>query len=242
MFKNESQIMKEWIDHYLFHGVDHFYLIDDNSSDDFLSILQPYIDNGIITLFQHTQPWDYYLGRQKDMYNHFLLPHLHQTQWLAVLDLDEYLWSPMSTDLKEPLRHCERLGQIQVKNNLFGSNGHIQQPVSVVQSFTKRSKCINEGGIKYIINTNFKFKELTIHHAYFLDPKDAESFFIIIGAPYFCLNHYSCQSREYWDTNKCVRGDGDHWRIRTPSDFDLVDLNDVEDLELYEQNRPLFSA
>jgi hypothetical protein len=240
MFKNESQIMREWIEHYLFHGVDHFYLIDDNSSDDFLSILEPYLFRGLVTLFQHTQPWDYYLGRQKDMYNHFILPKLHETQWLVMIDLDEYLWSPMSIDLKEPLRQCMHIGQIQVKNNLFGSNGHIQQPKSVVQSFTKRSKTMNEGGIKYIVNTNFQFKELTIHHAFFQDPAYEKTHFLIIGAPYFCLNHYSSQSREYWEKNKCVRGDGDHWRVRTPADFNLVDLNDVEDLDLYEQNQSLF--
>ena len=40
VFKNEAHIMKEWIDHYLFHGVDHIYLINDNSNDKFLDILQ----------------------------------------------------------------------------------------------------------------------------------------------------------------------------------------------------------
>ena len=39
---------------------------------------------------------------------------------------------------------------------------------------------------------------------------------------------------------KCTRGDGDHWRKRTPEDFDLIDLNEIEDNELYEQNKPLF--
>ena len=33
LFKNESLILKEWLDHHIFHGVDHFYLINDNSND-----------------------------------------------------------------------------------------------------------------------------------------------------------------------------------------------------------------
>ena len=33
IFKNEEHIIKEWIEHYLYHGVEHFYLIDDNSDD-----------------------------------------------------------------------------------------------------------------------------------------------------------------------------------------------------------------
>ena len=36
IFKNESQGIKEWIEHYLNHGVEHFYLINDNSNDNYL--------------------------------------------------------------------------------------------------------------------------------------------------------------------------------------------------------------
>jgi hypothetical protein len=237
VFKNESAILREWLEHYILHDVDHFYLIDDHSTDDVLSVLQPYIDCGKVTLFKHTSPWKYYLGRQKDMYNHFILPKLQETKWLLMVDLDEYMWSPISTSLKIPLRQCEHLGQIQVKHTLFGSNGHVEQPKSVVESFIKRSAKKADGNIKYFINTAFAFKELTIHHAFFQNKSDEERYFLILDEPYFRLNHYSSQSRKYWDENKCVRGDGDHWRTRTPEDFLLVDCNEVEDLELYLQNR-----
>jgi len=239
VFKNESIILREWIEHYLFHGVEHFFLIDDSSTDDFLTILQPYIDKNIVTLFQHKQPWDYYLGRQKDMYNHFIYPHIHETKWLAMLDIDEYLWSPMNMDIRESLKHCEHLGQIQVQSIYFGSNGFENQPISIVQSFTKRSTK-TDGGIKYLINTAFAFKELTIHHAYFMDTNNEKDYFKIIGEPYFRINHYSCQSREFWNNIKCTRGDGDNWRKRVPEDFDLIDLNEIEDNGLYEQNKTLF--
>ena len=33
IFKNESWILKEWIEHYLNQGVDHFFLIDNGSTD-----------------------------------------------------------------------------------------------------------------------------------------------------------------------------------------------------------------
>ena len=45
IFKNESWILKEWIEHYLNQGVDHFFLIDNGSTDNYHTILQPYIDN-----------------------------------------------------------------------------------------------------------------------------------------------------------------------------------------------------
>ena len=52
MFKNESWSLKEWIEHYKLHGADHVYLVDDFSDDDYLPILQPYIDSGYVTLFK----------------------------------------------------------------------------------------------------------------------------------------------------------------------------------------------
>ena len=44
IFKNESHILKEWVEHYLFHGVDHMFLINDKSTDNYLEILEPYIN------------------------------------------------------------------------------------------------------------------------------------------------------------------------------------------------------
>ena len=48
MFKNESSILESWIEHYIKEGVQHFYLIDNGSTDDYQKILNPYMD--IITL------------------------------------------------------------------------------------------------------------------------------------------------------------------------------------------------
>lgn len=35
MFKNEAHIIKEWLNHYISEGVTFFYLINDNSNDNF---------------------------------------------------------------------------------------------------------------------------------------------------------------------------------------------------------------
>ena len=34
MFKNESTIIKEWFEHYISEGIDHFYLIDNDKQLD----------------------------------------------------------------------------------------------------------------------------------------------------------------------------------------------------------------
>jgi hypothetical protein len=241
VFRNESNSIVEWIKHYLHHGVEHFYLINDNSDDDTVLKIQEYIDKGVITLYHAKE--EYYLGRQRNVYNRFLLPHMQQkdTQWLLVVDLDEYVWSPRAIDLRDVLRtDCKYLGQIQMQQYVYGSNGHIKQPESIVKYFTKRAHhtiyCL-----KYFINSDFEFTSINIHHADFAveaNKKD-ESVFIIINTDYFLFNHYSCQSVEFWDNVKCTRGDGDAYLTRTIDNFNALNCNDVEDLGLWEQNKDI---
>jgi len=226
LFKNESHIIKEWIEHYLARGVEHFYLIDDNSTDGFMSEIAPYMNR--ITLF--TANWTYYLGRQKDMYNRFILPHIKETQWLLMVDMDEFMWAA-TKDLTQVLEGCRGLSQIQVQCTFFGSNGHITQPPSVVKYFTKRQGILNDGSRKYFINTDYEFTALYIHHA---ECTNKEKGHFLLLDHLFRMNHYSCQSLEFWKNNKCKRGDSDDYRVRTEADFAALDLNEVEDLGLIE--------
>jgi len=241
MFKNESHSIKEWIRHYLHHGVEHFYLINDNSSDNFMEYIQEYIDQKIITLFNVNEP--YYLGRQRNLYNRHILPFIKETKWLLMVDMDEYVWSKMDVKLPNVLKICENLGQIQIKQHIFGSNGHISQPKFLVKSFTKRIRDNStDGKLKYLVNTSYDFSSLNIHHANFSDENlmtDASKF-MLINPEYFIMNHYCCQSVEFWNDIKCTRGDGDHYLTRTPEDFHQYDINEEEDFELYKQNLSLY--
>ena len=52
MFKDEGQVLPEWLEHHVAHGVEHFYLVDDVSTDTSKEILAPYIAKGLVTLFE----------------------------------------------------------------------------------------------------------------------------------------------------------------------------------------------
>jgi len=240
IFKNEQHAIKEWIEHYLLHGVQHFYLIDDQSTDNSIALLKEYCTKGIVTLYKAT--WKRYLGRQRDMYNHYILPHVtnKETQWLYIVDLDEFLWSPRSillTDVLAPLKH---LAQIQFYQHVFGSNGHIKQPESIVKGFTKRWDELIQT-LKYMVNSDFEFTSLNVHHATHKSEDDRLNRFIRLNQSYFVLNHYMIQSREFWEKTKCTRGDGDEYRVRKMEEFDGFDRNEVEDLRLLHQNYPEIS-
>jgi len=241
IFKNEEHCILEWIEHYLHHGVEHFYLIDDSSNDNSVENCRPYIEKGMITLFNHENQWDYYLGRQRDMYNHYILPHIKNTQWLIMVDLDEFLWSPIQINICELLMNqCMHLGQIQVRCIHFASSGFIEQPKNIVGNFLMTSKCHDFRFLKYIINCNFEFSNLNVHSASFSNKDyENEKYFIIVNDDYLVFNHYSIQSLDFWIKIKCTRGDSDNYKIRTIDDFYLYDKNDVEDKRLYEQNKEI---
>lgn len=241
VFKNEAHCMKEWIEHYLFHGVDHFYLINDNSTDSSVEILQPYIKRGVVDLFEGGLP--IYSGRQRDMYTIHILPRISETKWLLMVDLDEFMWSPMNVNMKDTLKLCSRIKQIQVGETRFGSNGHDDQPKSLVAGFTKReSKPPTDRPFKYFIQCDVQYESIGVHIAKFTDHSFyAQETFILVNPECFTLNHYNCQSRTFWTTVKMTRGDADNWKVRTMELFDELDLNEVEDTRLLEQNASLLT-
>ena len=242
LFKNESHCMKEWLEHYIFHGVDHFYLLDDESDDDYEKILKKYIDNNVVTLMKFS--WNRYLGRQRDIYNHYMLPLLKETKWLLMCDLDEFVWSTKSVDLKTVLNECSQLAEIQFVQTLFGSNGYFNQPKSLVQSFTKRRieqfGSNRTCGYKYFIHSKYQFKELNVHFAIPEKEEHEKNRWLILDDTYFILNHYCSQSKEYF-IQKCNRSDVNEFKKLSISDFGEFDINEIEDIRLYEQNKEIIN-
>jgi glycosyltransferase involved in cell wall biosynthesis len=136
VFKNESHILSEWIQHYLQRGVDHIYLINDHSTDDYLPIIERYHDR--ITL-QHNDIISKNIGRQIQIYQTYIRPILSTSKWAMILDLDEFLYSPTNESFKEILEMHSSRAQIKIDWLHFGSNGHEIQPISAVSGFIKRA-------------------------------------------------------------------------------------------------------
>ena len=50
IFKEEGRYLKEWLDYHLLAGVEHFYLYNNDSSDDYAEVLAPYVEKNLVTL------------------------------------------------------------------------------------------------------------------------------------------------------------------------------------------------
>jgi len=137
---NLAQGMKEWLEHHSGHGVDHFYLINDDSTDDVGKILLPYITSGKVTMFPTSSRTAVY--RQTGIYKRVFteIYAKNESKWITIIDLDEYMYSPTHVRISDILRQHDDLSLIGVNWMWFGSSGYIKQPASIVQSFTKRAK------------------------------------------------------------------------------------------------------
>lgn len=252
IFKNETWGMKEWLDHYFFHGIDHIYLVNDFSEDDYLNILQPYINDGVVTLFQNDIS-KMYVGRQVDINNKFFKPILKESQWVANVDLDEYLYSPKEIDLKNIFSKYENYACVVANWVWFNSNGHLKQPPSIVKYFTKRceyydgvylnpptrsTEWVKFDAPKVIVNSSFDIFSFEIHHANVSGEIINLSYPNNYNDPELLINHYQIQSKEYWSEIKMKRTDMNHINpIRDMNEHNTLDIGDIDDLRLWEQNK-----
>jgi len=106
LIKNEENFLKEWLDHYINEGVEHFYLIDNGSADNTLNIIKQY-DN--ITLFKDTRKYPQY---QQTMYKDNLLPVIKESKWSMIVDADELMKGQNNYTIKSYLE--------TIPSNIFG--------------------------------------------------------------------------------------------------------------------------
>ena len=241
IFKNEAHILQEWIEHYLFHGADHLYLVNDFSTDNYQEIVNKYPQ---VTLF-HNDIVTKEVGRQLLIANKFFLPLRGMSEWMAILDLDEFLYSPYEVSLPTVLEKYQAFSQIKVEWLHFGSNDHVFQPHVVTEGFTRRAY-IDRTKPYYSCKTIVKSRDLiqlNVHEHHVLGTTHAVTY--QEDAPSeLIVNHYSIQSEQFFMTVKATRGDINNWfdhekLTRDKAFFKGYDINDVEDRRLAEQNRPL---
>lgn len=104
IFKNEGPYLREWIEYYRLLGVKHFYLYNNLSTDNTQQVLEPYVNEGIVELFE--VPFDSTLSQdfakthnfvQVCCYNHAIRLSKEKSKWLAIIDADEFI-CPVSDD------------------------------------------------------------------------------------------------------------------------------------------------
>ena len=221
IMKNETTVLREWLDHYRWQGVDKVFLIDNGSSDNPLSILQNEIHSGFVEFFSRTAP-----HRQDSHYQDvFKCAKIRlKVEWLIMADLDEYWFSPLG-DLKKAIAAIESNFDLVYANwVLFGSSGHVKQPPSVREGFVHRWQELGgHPSTKWVCRTCRirSRKNISMHKVGGIDSRR-----VISDNVAFHLNHYPIMSREYFQNVKMTRGSADNKifdSLRTIDYFEAYD-------------------
>lgn len=258
IFKNESHIMNEYIKHYMNQGVDHFFLIDNGSDDNYLDVLKNF--NNITLEINSNRPF------QVDHYNNYFLNKCKNYDWVIVCDLDEFIYARINfKTIKEYLNSLENsISQVFIPWKIFGSSGFNtdkKQPDSVIDNFTKRINYDKDSNFQGVIIENGKYsftkcivrtkylKRFNIHSHETTNKNyigadnnrsihNNESFYkineTILSNSFLHLNHYAIQSYEWFMRIKATRGDASSDYCRTETyyrEFDAA-ASDIDDFEL----------
>jgi hypothetical protein len=140
IMKNEGSYLREWLEFHRLVGVEHFYLYDNGSDDDTAAVVAPYVAAGVVTLTQ----WPRFLrdsNPQYLAYAHCVRLAAARARWLAVVDVDEFLFPPAGDDVRDVLRGLEAAGTgaVAVFRREFATCGHRERPPGpVIASYTRR--------------------------------------------------------------------------------------------------------
>jgi hypothetical protein len=255
IFLNESQGMHEWLDHYMWQGIDKILLLDNGSTDNW----KPIVDQ-----FDRVTVKDAPLRHNQVQYYEESLSWLRENKIdIAIFaDLDEYIFSLDGRSLQQVLLEFffdpvfADVSELFIPWSQFGSSDFIHQPKSVRESFVWRK--YEDVGLQYNNGKTF-FRVRDVSDAAIHVPRIRNGVLVYAGdrfegevfsemldpnwvdtttsGPPLRLNHYMLQSREFFESVKMKRGAADvpeHYDLRTWEYFQENDYHDTKDITLKE--------
>jgi hypothetical protein len=155
MFKNEAKYLKEWIEYHKLIGATKFYLYNNDSTDNYIEILSPYIEVGLVSLIDWSSDdlshamfgFDdsTFVPFQYGAYNDCLRKKARwEAKWLAIIDIDEFLVPTLGK--KSFLSYLEKLekqsyGCILLRWRCFGTSflPSLADGKLLIEELTRRS-------------------------------------------------------------------------------------------------------
>src|SRR5439155_16114898 len=111
--------------------------------DDPLDVLAPYLEEGVVV--RHEWPGsateNYFAlnALQQGAFEHCVSTHGAEARWIAIIDTDEFLFSPSGRSIGDMLVEFERWPAVVANYALFGTSGHVTPPAGlVVENYTDR--------------------------------------------------------------------------------------------------------
>jgi glycosyltransferase involved in cell wall biosynthesis len=216
IMKNEGTILREFVAHYRNQGVQHFYFINNDSTDDTVDILKDLEAEGVVTAFHDASKHSHVR-----LLNTYFPIAIEECEWIVNVDLDEFMYTRTDGGLAHFLHtHVPHdVMCVYAPWKMFGSSGHITQPASVINGFTRRTPCQNTL-IKSITRSSAML-EFDIHTHQMRSNKAMNGLGMVHDltscfqpnteemntGSVLQLNHYPIQSFDWFKRVKMTRGD-----------------------------------
>lgn len=219
IFRNEARFLKEWIEFHRMMGVEHFYLYNNLSEDNYRKVLDPYIAKGIVEL------WDWpYQGSQVEEWNKIqcnaytdmVEKKRHETFWLAIIDTDEFIL-PANNNLAKFLRDYEEYAGIGINWQLYGTSGVKKIEKTLLGSLTKKApqdfptncyvkSIVQPKKVKKFSQPHYaKYKKPFFHVTEKQEPFASVSITPTVSIEKIRINHYTYRDEEFYWEEKCRR-------------------------------------
>jgi hypothetical protein len=231
LFHNGAFFLKEWLEFHVLMGVQHFYLGNHRSTDDSKKILEPYIKRGLVDLETITTEYNITKHFEEKIhlpfYQRIIEKCRHTVQWLALIDIDEFITptqpfekiGPLLTRIHNNLnlnqkRPHKDVGGIAVNWQMFGtSNTIIPRGHLITETLVRRSPVnwLGNFTVKVIVRPVYVDRVVSPHsvtfkscyHTYMTNGDRVEgSFSPTLDISTVYLRHYSNGDLQYYDTVK----------------------------------------
>jgi hypothetical protein len=255
--RNEELYIEEWVRFCRLVGVERFYIYLDYCTDHTEIILRK-IDEGDIVVIPWTEdqcrryyaPIDCEFGRtpQITSFNHWINNSAHESEWVAFIDPDEYMYHSSINDLRIILDLIPESGSgLWLQWLIFGRNGHVKRPEGLtIENYIRRgelgkpypygtqgkiiarSEALDYFGPKGSHNAVFKKGSVYTLEGYECPGSNNPSYRVVM--PQVLCNHYYNRSEEE-AIAKLQRGDRNAMGKHIPDwkRMELHNLNNVED-------------
>lgn len=244
IFKNEAPYLKEWIEYHKLVGVDHFYLYNNGSEDNFQEILRPYIEASEVTLIdwpdRNKDKWDnkiwaWVYSTQAPAYEHAFKLAKNTSKWIAAIDIDEFIVPLKADRITQVLEKYEKhFPGIEIFWSIYGTSGLDEIPAGslMIELLHKKafsSSLLNQSYKTILRPDQFESFPWPPHRCNFIDGRQSYS----TDRKEIVINHYVNKCKRYFYSHK-IRNK-EHMENVKYDEKQIAEMlslgNDIEDSE-----------
>lgn len=199
-FRDEAPYLKDWLEYYYAAGVEHCFLYNNFSQDNYEEVLKPYRTSGRVTLID----WPY-TPASPAAEEDCILRTLGRYKWVGFIDADEFVVIRDNVGIDVFLSAYESHPAVALHWRVFGSNGHKTRPSgSVFAEYIRRDE-EPDFHVKCFVRPECVAQNRNSHSWYFFGMRSAVtelgrkvtgSISVPATAELAWINHYYCKSEQ----------------------------------------------